>query len=381
MTRRSPWGSVRRLPSGRFQARYRVGAAEHLAPQTFSTARQAHAFLATTRTAIEHGAWIDVNAATVPLADYATRWLRERALLRPRTSELYEGLLRLHILPTLGPVTLANLKPPMIRTWHAGLLSGPRPGATTAAKSYRLLRTILATAVDDDVLEKNPCRIRGAGVEHSKERPIATIEQVYALADAIDPMYRVLVLTATFTSLRLGELRALTRKHLNLLHASVHVAGQLQELKDGSLVLAPPKTAAGVRTVSIPAALIPELEDQLAHWAGPGLDGFVFAGTKEQPFRRASLYTAWRRATKSVGVDELHFHDLRHTGATLAATTGATTRELMARMGHASPRAALIYQHATQERDQAIAHALNEAIGRAAPRNSARVIALRESRS
>ncbi|MGO9875903.1 MAG: site-specific integrase, partial [Acidimicrobiia bacterium] len=64
MTRRSPWGSVRRLPSGRFQARYRVGSVEHLAPQTFSTARQAHAFLATTRTAIEHGAWIDVNAAT-----------------------------------------------------------------------------------------------------------------------------------------------------------------------------------------------------------------------------------------------------------------------------------------------------------------------------
>jgi integrase len=145
--------------------------------------------------------------------------LRERALLRPRTAELSEGLLRLHILPTLGPVTPANLKPPMIRTWHAGLLSSPRPGATTGAKSYRLLQTILATAVDDDVLEKNPCRIRGAGVEHSKERPIATIEQVYALTDAIDPMYRVLVLTATFTSLRLGEPRALTRKHLNLLHA------------------------------------------------------------------------------------------------------------------------------------------------------------------
>jgi len=69
------------------------------------------------------------------------------------------------------------------------------------------------------VLEKSPCRIRGAGVEHSKERPIATIEQVYALADAIEPRYRVLVLTATFTSLRLGESLALTRKHLSMLHA------------------------------------------------------------------------------------------------------------------------------------------------------------------
>ena len=89
MNSRSPWGSVRRLPSGRFQERYRVGAIEHVAPQTFSTARGAHAFLAATRTAIERGAWIDVDAANTPLADYATRWLRERALLRPRTTELY----------------------------------------------------------------------------------------------------------------------------------------------------------------------------------------------------------------------------------------------------------------------------------------------------
>ncbi len=342
MTRRSPWGSVRRLPSGRFQARYRVGGVEHLAPHTFPTMREAHSFLAATRTDIERTAWVDLDAGRVPLEEYVQRWLRERPLLRPRTQELYDGLLRLHILPELGSVELCDLKPAAVRSWHAGLLSGPRPGASTAAKSYRLFRSILATAVDDELIEKNPCRVRGAGVEHPKERPIATIEQVYALADAIEPRYRALVLTATFTALRLGELRALTRKHVDLLHATVRVAAQLQELKDGALVLAPPKTAAGVRTVSIPAVMIPELEEQLAHFAAPGLDGFVFPGTRDQPFRRGSLYTAWRRAVRAVGVDELHFHDLRHTGATLAANTGATTKELMARIGHASPRAALI---------------------------------------
>jgi integrase len=381
MTRRSPWGSVRRLGSGRFQARYRVRRVEHLAPRTFPTKREAHAFLAATRTDIERGGWVNVDAGRVALNEYAERWLRERPLLRPRTRELYEGLLRLHVLPTLGPLVLSDLKPALIRAWHAGLLSGPRPGASTAAKSYRLLRSILATAVDDEVILKNPCRVRGAGVEHPQERPIATIEQVYALADAIEPRYRALVLTAAFTALRLGELRALKRQHLDLLHATVHVAGQLQELKDGTLVLAPPKTAASVRTVSIPAVLIPELEEQLAHLAAPGFDGFVFPGTKDQPFRRASLYTAWRRATRAVGVDELHFHDLRHTGATLAAATGATTKELMARMGHASPRAALIYQHATQERDQAIARALSDAIARATPLKQSSVIALQNARS
>ena len=71
--------------------------------------------------------------------------------------------------------------------------------------------------------------------------------------------------------------------------------------------------------------------------------------------RRATLYTAWRRATSSVGITGLRFHDLRHTGNTLAAATGASTKELMSRMGESSSRAALIHQHATQDRDAVIA--------------------------
>ena len=68
-------------------------------------------------------------------------------------------------------------------------------------------------------------------------------------------------------------------------------------------------------------------------------------------FRRA----VWLPATRKAGIEGLRFHDLRHTGATLAAATGASTKELMARLGHASPQAALRYQHATRERDEAIA--------------------------
>jgi integrase len=150
------------------------------------------------------------------------RWLDERPNLRRRTQELYEGLLRLHVLPALGDTPLNGLRPATIRTWHAGLVKGPKPGASTAAKAYRLLRSILATAVENDLIPKNPCAIKGAGVEHPKERPVATIEQVYALADAIAPRYRALVLTATFTGLRPGELRAFKRRRLDLLHATVH---------------------------------------------------------------------------------------------------------------------------------------------------------------
>ena len=74
--------------------------------------------------------------------------------------------------------------------------------------------------------------------------------------------------------------------------------------------------------------------------------------------RRSNFRPYWHKARESVGLPDLHFHDLRHTGGTLSAATGATLKELMARLGHSSVRAAMIYQHATRDRDQAIAKAL-----------------------
>ena len=323
-----------------------------------------------------HGVWVDPEAGKVALREYATRWLRERPNLRPRTVELYEGELRLHILPVLGDAELAQVSSARVRTWHAGMLKGNRPGKTTVAKCYRLLRTIMATALKDGLIGRNPCVLKNAGVERPPERPIATVEEVFALAAAIEPRYRVLVLTATFTGLRLGELRALKRRRLDLLHGTVQVVEQLQELADGTLVTGPPKSDAGNRTVAIPSALVPELEAHLDAWCLPGVDELVFPGTQGQPFRRASQYTAWKRATRATGLDELRFHDLRHTGNTLAAATGASTKELMSRMGHASPRAALIYQHASRERDIAIAAALSDVITAVSPTPNAAVVPL-----
>lgn len=362
MGRRNPWGSIRRLPSGRYQARYRIEVEDFVAPQTFRTKRDAEAFLAGVRADVERGAWVNPGAGRITLAEYAWRWLEQRPDLRPRTRELYEGELRLHILPALGEVELSALSTARVRAWHAELINASHTGRTTVAKCYRLLRTILGTAVEDELILKNPCVLKGAGVERPPERPIATIEQVYALAQVIEPRHRALVLLATFTGLRLGELQALTRRRLDLLHGRVDVVEQMQLLSDGTLLVGPPKSDAGRRSVAIPAVIVPDLETHLADWAAPGKDGFVFCGRRGQPLRRASFYTAWQRATKAVGIEGLRLHDLRHTGNTLAAATGASTKELMARMGHASSRAALIYQHATKDRDAAIAAALSDLI-------------------
>ena len=167
-----------------------------------------------------------------------------------------------------------------------------------------------------------------------------------------------LILLATFTGLRLGELLALRRSDIKLSDACPYVVvrRQVYELDDGTHEFGPPKTDAGRRDVTLPPPLVPLLQTHVANWAAPGSDGLVFQAPAGGLIRRSNFNRrAWAPAVRSVGLTDFHFHDLRHTGNTLAAMTGASTRELMSRMGHASPRAALIYQHATRDRDAEIA--------------------------
>lgn len=237
-----------------------------------------------------------------------------------------------------------------------------RPGPPTVAKTYRLLHGILETATADELIVKNPCVIKGAGVERTPEREVITVAQVWELADAVDARYRALVLMAGFTGLRRGELFGLTRRRIDLLHQTVTVVEQRLQLKDGTVLIGPPKTDAGRRTLSLPGPLVPEIDAHLAAFAQPGADGLVFTGEKGGPLRDHVWQAKWSEARAGVGLPKRHFHDLRHVANTLTAAAGASTRELMHRMGHVSPAAALRYQHATRDRDAAIAAALGDLI-------------------
>lgn len=111
---------------------------------------------------------------------------------------------------------------------------------------------------------------------------------------------------------------------------------------------------------AFPAELVPEIRWHLERFAQPGERGLLFVGPQGAQLRRSSFGRIWVKACARAGVPGVHSHDLRHTGGTLAAATGASLKELMARLGHSSTRAALIYQHATKDRDQAIAMALGD---------------------
>lgn len=269
---------------------------------------------------------------------------------------MYESLFGIHILPGFEGLSLGSITPERVRTWHAGMVGGASP--SMGPKAYRLLRSILATAVDDDVLVKNPARIRSAGQERATERRVPTLPQLFALADAVDGRYRAMVLTAGLAGLRWGEVTALTRRRVDLLHATITVAEQRVRLDSGEMMVGPPKSDAGRRTVAIPAPLVAELADHLGRYVVAGADAVVFTSASGAPLDRTNFRErVWRPACAEVGV-QVTFHDLRHLAATLAAVTGATTKEIMARLGHSTQQAALMYQHATADRDAAIAEAL-----------------------
>jgi len=386
-------------------------------PVTFDRKGDAERALSLIEAQMISGEWSDPQRAKVKLGDYARTWITQRPGLRPRTIDLYRWLLSKHIEPYLGDAAIGKLSTQTVREWRAMLLARG-VSATTTAKAYRLLRAVLMTAIEEDkLLIRNPCRIRGAGSEHAPERPVLTVAQVYALAELVgrrpignirqlatggyrlrfsrhgemrtspvvfatradaervlwakvskgqvdcehDRRYRALVLLATFASLRWGETTALRRCDLDLDRATVRIRAAFVERSTGEIILGPPESEAGRRTVGIPQAILPDLRHHLAVYVKSDHGALVFPGVKGGPLRRGNFNRSacWPRAVSALGVPGLHFHDLRHTGNTFAATSGAGLKDLMARMGHDSERAALIYQHEARGADTAITQAID----------------------
>jgi len=357
---RRAFGSVRKLPSGRYQARYRdLAGSEHVGPATFATRADANRFLAIVEADLLRGAWSNPRLGKTTFREWVEQWRKTTTSLRPKTTDLYEYLLRRFLLPAFGDLPLAHLDVMAVQTWLAEQHNADQVSPSTIAKAYRLLRRILGCAVQAGYLPQNPCVVRGAGSEHAPEMRIATVEQVAKLADAVPPRYRALVLVAAYGGLRWGELVGLRVRRVNLLHGSVQVAEQ-GTLVAGKLYVGPPKTAAGMRTVTLPRAAAAELAAHLDRYATSDPDGLVFPAPRGGYLHNGHFLTRVRYpATKQAGVQGLRFHDLRHTAATLAIAAGASTRELMERMGHSSMTAAIRYQHVMPGRDAAIAAALD----------------------
>lgn len=362
-------GGVDQLPSGRYRVRIITTDGRRVSLGSFPTKRAAEATYARSLTEQADGKVVAPRQRGTTLGEYAPRWVESRLTtkgepLRQRVRELYAKQLEHHILPILGEVALDRLDTATVRRWVVHVRGPSGPGVSTAAKCYRLLRSIMATAVEDGLTLSNPCTIKGAGTEPKPETDIPTVAEVHKLADCLDERLRCMVLLAAFMGLRKGELLGLRRGDVDLDTKVLTVREQRQSAWSGKQLVGPPKTDAGCRSIAIPSALIDELEHHLDRYTQSGDDGYFFTGVKGGRLSPSVWTKKWDQARAQVGVEHIRLHDLRHLAGTLAAATGAGTKELMHRLGHASPRAALIYQHATRERDIAIAEAMNQHIER-----------------
>lgn len=369
------FGNVRKLPSGRFQARY-TGPDEmpYKAPYTFDTRSDAEDYLSGVRTDIVRGEWKPPSEAPAiteapKVAAYIAGWIETRLTkdaqpLKPKTKSHYRWLLRTYIEPHLGDLDVSVVTPAAVRTWYTRL----ETGRTAKAHAYSMLQSAMETAVEEDhLLEVNPCRIKGAGkVKRAKDIRPADLDELEVIVRAMPERMQLIVLLACWCQLRFGEVTELRRKDVDLKRGIIRIDRGVTRV-DGELIVGTPKSDAGKRPVHYPSHLESAIKDHLQRYTQLGPEGLLFWGPKTGvQLAHSSLLYRWNKAKHLARRDDMTPHTLRHTGAVLFAQSGATLKELMARLGHSTQDAALLYQHAAETRDKLIAERMSKmAIGEA----------------
>jgi integrase len=299
---RRQFGYVRKLPSGRRQASY-IGPDmdRHYAPFTFDAVIDAEAWLLDERRMIESGKWIarsrraaELEASLPPtLRNYAGGWLRSRTVkgrpLKDRTRDHYRDLLERLIFPPLGELRLTAITAPVVRNWYTDV----GPGRPTQRKhAYGLLKTIMGTALDEELIDKQPCTIRGANGGKRKHQPrIATVEELDVIVEHMPDRLRLAVLIAFWCGLRFGELAELRRSDIDLKECLIRVRRGVTRVTGEAPIVGTTKND-DARDVDFPPHLLPAFRHHLAEYV-PDLprDALLFAGeVSGQQLAPSTLY-------------------------------------------------------------------------------------------
>ena len=364
-------GSIRQLPSGRYQARVKYEGVTYTAPRTFDTRQAATIWLRRQNDDIDAGTWTPPTKdrmAPVTFAEFAAEWLARPSAKTgkyraPRTVEEYRKDLDERILPTFGKRAVKSITPGQVQRWYDGL-DATKP--TQRAHAYTLLASIMADAVHREVTDASPCRIRGASsAKRATRTDLPTPEQVGELADSMpSEKYAVLTLLAAWCGLRFGELAELRRADVQLRDGQpevIKVRRAVSRVK-GQRLVGEPKSVAGIRNVVIPPHVRPRLADYL-DTVPKSATAFIFPGSRNgSHMSPGSLHKVFDPRADALGLDTLRFHDLRHFAGTQAAIVGATTAEVMARLGHSTVAAAMRYQAVAAGRDDEIAERLSNVV-------------------
>ncbi len=380
---RRDFGSIRKLESGRYQAGYTgPDLMRHLAPITFSAKIDAEGWLHEERKLIEANEWsppkhrAERARASQKIPDfetYALRWIAKRRTdkgepLRASTRANYEATLKHHLVPTFGKLRLRDITKAAVRHWYEETQLNSPDNPRANSKAYGLLRAIMNTAVEEDLIEASPVHIRGAGYRPKRRRlEPASLEELDAIVEHMPDKWKLMVLLASWCALRYGEIAELRRKDIKLKLVNDRWTGLIQVRRGVVFIgreprVEPPKSEAGIRDVAIPPHLIPIIKEHLDNHAAPGQEGLLFPAANGRQQWASTVDSYFTRAKRAAGRSDLRFHDLRHTGAVMAAQQGATLADLQARLGHSTANAALLYQHTAKGRDQMTAESLSKMV-------------------
>lgn len=346
--------------------------------RNFRTKMDAEAWLANERSLIDRDEWSPPKFRKVAEArrereqsmstveKFAKRYVAERGL-RPTTVRSYEALLESRILPYFSAMPLRDVTLSEIKAWRRTLDSKT---ASSNAAAYRLLRSILQAAEEEELIDRAPPKIRGASSAPVKQVVVpATFDEVTTIVDAMPERLKLLIVLAAFVGLREGELLELRRSDVDGVTGRINVARKVDKDANPAVRgacpecgrhISTPKTKSGVRTVHVPPPFLPMLQKHLLEHTAEGPRGLLFPGDRTDHISVRFLMDRYRPAREQAGRPDLTIHHLRHTALTLAGQHGATSAELQARAGHASQAAMAIYQHATLDRDKALAAKIGE---------------------
>lgn len=322
------WGTLRRLPSGRWQASY-VGPdlARHNAPTTYGGRMDAEAWLAGERRLIERQEWTapTVRAAAqtsrgISVADYIESWITQRANLSESTRYGYENNLRKHIAgKPLGRLPLSAVTPEAVRSWFA-TMDAAKPTARAAV--YSMLRTACNTATADGVFTRNPAIIAGASTQSTARQPvILTVPELAQLADGVGERLRAWVLIAGWCGLRVGEALELRRSDISDDYTVISVSRGHRHI-GGKCIIKSTKSGKP-RSVVIPPHIRADVKHHLDVHTGKAADALLFANpTGKCHLGDDLLRNAMAPTLARIGKPTMVIHDLRHTCGTLTARCG-----------------------------------------------------------
>ena len=349
--------SISKTDFSTYRVRYRdpSGASRS---KSFKRRAEADAFAATVEVSKLDASYTDPKLGKTRFADWVEDVMATRLHLRPSTVAQNQIVLRSLVLPWFGKRRLATVKPVDVHAWVADLTrAGYAP--STIRKAYQLLGQVFEAAVTSDLIGRSPCRGVNLPPIPREEMRFLTVDEIEALAAAIDPRYRVLVLTGAWTGLRFGEAAGLEAGGLDLLRRRLTVTQTLSDVA-GELIVGPPKTDAARRTITLPAFLADELGAHLGQYHS-GTSDFVFTSSEGTPLRRTNFRRRdWLPAVRaSVGLP-MRFHDLRHSHVALLIAANEHPKVIAQRLGHASIRTTLDnYGHLFDGLDEAAADRLD----------------------